>query len=101
MGRAAREKPLRLAEKLREIREALQLSQDGMLIRLGYRDSRITRAHISAYELGKNEPSLLLLCAYARAANVYVDVLLYDDLDLPVLIPSNEKSAGRKRRGGG
>jgi transcriptional regulator with XRE-family HTH domain len=98
MGRGTREKPLRLAEKFKEIREGLELSQDGMLIRLGYGDSHLTRANISAYELGKNEPSLLVLCAYAKAANIYIDVLVDDELDLPVLIPSPEKSAGRKKR---
>lgn len=98
MGRAARAKPLRLAEKLRSIREALRLSQDGMLIRVGYDGSQITRVSISEYELGKREPSLLVLYAYSKAANVYLEVLVDDELDLPVLIPSTEKSTGRKKR---
>src|SRR5687767_5372704 len=96
MGGAARERPLRLPEKLRQIREGLGLSQGGMLIRLGYNDSQITRVSISKYELGYREPPLLVLYAYARAANVYLDVLVDDVLDLPALIPSNEKSPGRK-----
>lgn len=100
MGKGGRDKPLRLAEKLRQIREQLHLSQDGILIRLGCNDPAITRVNISKYELGKREPSLMVLYAYAKAANIYVDVLIDDELDLPVLIPSNEKSMGRKKRAG-
>lgn len=100
MSSAARERPLRLAEKLRTIREALGLSQGGMLIRLGYDRSQITGNNISKFELGKREPSLLVLYAYAKAANICSDVLLDDELDLPVLIPSPEKSPGRKKRAG-
>ena len=98
MSSAARERPLRLPEKLKAIREALGLSQGGILIRLGYDGSQVTRSVISKYELGKREPSLLVLYAYAQAANIIADVLLDDELDLPVLIPSPEKSMGRKRR---
>lgn len=98
MGRAPRERPLRLPEKLKKIREHLSLSQGAMLIRLGYDESNLTRGRISSYELGEKEPSLLVLYAYAKVANVYLDVLVDDELDLPVLIPSNEKSGGRKRR---
>lgn len=98
MGRAARVKPARLPEKLKHIREALRLSQDGLLIRLGYDDTQITKDNVSKYELGKREPPLPVLYAYAKAANVYIDVLVDDELDLPVLIPSPEKSMGRKKR---
>lgn len=98
MSSAARERPLRLAEKLKTIRDALGLSQRGMLIRLGYDDSTLMRTDISRYELGKREPPLLVLYAYAQAANIYADVLLDDGLDLPSLIPSNEKNLGRKKR---
>jgi transcriptional regulator with XRE-family HTH domain len=87
MGRASREKPLRLAEKLRQIREALGLSQDGVLIKLGYQDSNINRSSISGYELGEREPSLPILLKYARLANVIVDILIDDQLDLPDQIP--------------
>lgn len=98
MGRAARLKPLSLAKKLKEIREQLHLSQAGIVIRLGYDDSVITKSNVSKYELGKLEPALPVLYAYAKAANVYVEVLIDDELDLPVLIPSPEKSPGRKKR---
>ena len=87
MGRASREKPLRLAEKLRQIREALGLSQDGILIKLGYQDSSINRSSISGFELGLREPPLPILLKYARLANVIVDVLIDDELNLPEQIP--------------
>jgi hypothetical protein len=44
--------------------------------------------------LGSREPSLLVILNYARLANVYVDVLIDDELDLPEQIPSREKSCG-------
>jgi transcriptional regulator with XRE-family HTH domain len=97
MSKFSREKPLRLAEKLRQIRTSLELSQNGILIGLGYQNTSINRASISAYELGKREPSLMVLYAYAKLANVHMEVLVDDALDLPDIIPSEEKSLGRKR----
>lgn len=80
MGRRARLRPERLAEKLRQVRLALGLSQTEMLNRLGF-DIHYTR--ISEYELGKNEPALPILLRYARIAGVTVDVLIDDEMDLP------------------
>lgn len=88
MGRAAREKPKRLAEKLLQIRLALDLSQDGILVRLGI-DDRYFRSAISGYELGTHEPSLPVLLKYARAAGVSTDVLIDDELDLPAKLLRN------------
>ena len=83
MGRASRPKPERLAEKLRDIRENLSLSQTEMLINLGYPpDRREFRSIISAYELGKREPNLLDLLKYARLAGVTVEVIIDDNLEL-------------------
>lgn len=98
MGRAPRERPLRLAEKLRQIREALGLSQDGILIKLGYQNSTINRSSISGYELGEREPPLLVLYAYSNLANVYLEVLVDDACNLPNIIPSEEKSFGKDKR---
>jgi transcriptional regulator with XRE-family HTH domain len=95
MGRASRSTPMNLGQKLRQIREALELSQDGMLIHLGLpRDGKIERSSISAYELGRREPPLQILLQYARAANVYVDALIDDDVNLPEKLPCKVKSAG-------
>ncbi|MET0462739.1 MAG: helix-turn-helix transcriptional regulator [Chitinophagaceae bacterium] len=82
MGRTAREKPARLAEKLTYIREALSLSQDELIWQLGL-NNRLTREEVSKYERGLRVPSLLTLLKYARAAGVTVDILIDDELDLP------------------
>ena len=96
MARSPRPKPARLPEKLLQIRLALDLSQDGMLRELGL-DERLSRTSISAYELGTSEPPLPVLLDYARIANVWMDVLVDDELDLPDKLPSAEKHEGVKR----
>jgi transcriptional regulator with XRE-family HTH domain len=93
MGRASRQKPKRLAEKLLQIRNALGLSQNQLIHRLGFADE-ITQDYISAYERGVREPPLTVLLEYARASNVYVDVLIDDAVDLPEKLPSRKKSDG-------
>jgi transcriptional regulator with XRE-family HTH domain len=95
MGRAARLKPVRLGKKLLRIRVALGLSQDRMVERLAASDT-LTSASISAYELGQREPPLAVLLEYARMANVYLDALADDELDLPEQLPANQKSEGLK-----
>ena len=90
MGGAARIKPKRLAEKLRQIRLALGLSQTEMLKRLGFED-QIAYHRISNYELGTGEPPLPVLLRYARLAGVCVDVLIDDELDLPDKLPARPK----------
>lgn len=96
MGRASRSKPARLAEKLKQIREKMNLSQDGIIIRLKLQDSTIDRRSVSGYELGQREPPLDVLLAYSRLANVYVEVLIDNELDLPEKLPSPKKSKGVK-----
>jgi transcriptional regulator with XRE-family HTH domain len=90
MGRATREKPARLAEKLVEIRHALGLSQDEIIRHMGLTD-RLSRDDVSKYERGLREPSLLVLLRYAKAAGVCLDALAEDLLDLPVRLPSKPK----------
>jgi transcriptional regulator with XRE-family HTH domain len=97
MGRVSRPKPKRLPKKLLQIRLALDLSQGGMLYRLGLHE-RLSRNSVSAYELGTSEPPLPVLLDYARIANVWMDVLVDDALDLPERIPSPTKSEGVRRR---
>jgi transcriptional regulator with XRE-family HTH domain len=74
--------PERLAEKLKQIREKLNLSQNEMLDQLGFKE-RLFRSNISQYELGTREPLLLVLLAYARLAKTNVDVLIDDEPGLP------------------
>src|ERR1700753_1334191 len=97
MGRAPRPKPERLPEKLLQIRIALSLSQNGMLDRLGLSE-KLFRTAVSNYELGTGEPPLPVLLDYARIANVWMDVLVDDALDLPAQIPSPTKSEGIRRK---
>ena len=97
MGGAARERPARLAEKLLQIRNALGLSQGEMLNRIGMGETGY-RHYVSHFETGKREPSLLILLQYARVANVYVEVLIDDELDLPYKLPSAKKHEGARRR---
>jgi transcriptional regulator with XRE-family HTH domain len=98
MGRAPRPKPARLAEKLMHIRQSLDLSQDDMLARLGLVNTEgLFRSSISGYERGTREPPLPVLLSYARAANVSVEALIDDELDLPDKLPASPKSEGTRR----
>lgn len=90
MGRKPRRRPARLAEKLRTIREALGLSQNEMVNRLGLNDE-LTREEVSAFERGTHEPNLLVLLAYSEAANIFLEVLVRDDLDVPNRLPCKNK----------
>ncbi len=90
MGKGKRERPSRLGSKLIEIRKKLALSQNEMLRHLGLSD-KLTREELSAYERGVREPTLLTLLKYAQAAEVYVDMLIDDSVDLPERIPSGLK----------
>lgn len=96
MGSAARRKPARLAEKLLAIRTSLVLSQNGMIRRIGFVDD-LTQAEISMFERGIRVPPLPVLLEYARAANVYVEALIDDSVDLPVKLPAPHKHEGLKR----
>src|SRR5258708_759057 len=97
MGSAARRKPKRLAEKLLEIRVGLGLSQNGLIRQMGFSDD-LTQAQISMFERGIRQPGLLILASYAKAANVHIEVLILDELDLPSKLPAKVKSEGIKRK---
>ena len=96
MGKGTRRRPKRLPEKLLEIRRKLSLSQNEMVRRMGL-DDEIERDYISKFERGTLEPSLWVLLQYARAANVAVEALIDNDLDLPEKLPARSKSEGIKR----
>ena len=88
---ARRPAPKRLGEKLLQIRTALDLSQTGMVQSLGYEESPLYPAQISNFEQGKREPPLQLLLAYARLANIPLEILADDKLDLPAELPAKSK----------
>jgi len=95
--RTLRHYPHRLGAKLLQIRTALNLSQNGMLERLGTPEGLLGTS-ISAYERGVREPPLVVVLKYARAANIAVEALIDDELDLPANLPTKSKSEGVKRR---
>lgn len=77
----ARHRPKRLAEKLLQIREALGLSQRELAERLG---NYSTHHHISKYERGEAIPFLEVVLAYSNLANVTMNRIVDDDLDLGI-----------------
>lgn len=82
MGRKERIKPVRLAEKLRAIRTNRSLTAEELIKSLNCPKATLYRSSISEFENGKREPPSLVLLAYARLANISVDVLIDDELDL-------------------
>ena len=99
MGSLPRRTPKRLPEKLKQIRMELGLSQNEMIRRMGL-EEELTREELSSFELGRRQPNLMTLWAYANAANIYVDALILDTVDLPESLPSSVKSEGVPRPAG-
>lgn len=97
MTNITRTNSTRLAEKLLRIRLELGLSQTGVLKHLGFSEE-LFRSNVSQYERGTRVPPLPVLLQYARAANVWLDVLVDDELDLPATLPSPTKSEGVRRK---
>jgi transcriptional regulator with XRE-family HTH domain len=67
-----------------------------MLRKLGI-EAGYDRATISGFERGVREPPLPVLLEYARSANIYVEVLIDDGLDLPEKLPAQKRSEGVKQ----
>jgi len=79
----ARPRPKRLAEKLLQIREALGLSQREMAEQLAEQArGKITYKNISKYERDRSVPYIEIVLAYARLANVEMNEIVDDDLEL-------------------
>jgi transcriptional regulator with XRE-family HTH domain len=92
MGTNPRVRPKRLAEKLRYIRESLNLTQSELLRRLDI-EGLATQSKISEFESGGRDPSLLILLQYSRLAGVHMEDLVDDEIDLPAKL-----TAKRTRR---
>ena len=97
MGKGSRPKPERLAEKLREIRLSLGLSQPEMHRRLEL-EEEVDYTNISKYELGRNEPPLSTLLRYSRLAGVHLENIVDDELELPERLPGDVIYQGIKRK---
>lgn len=97
MGRKPIPRPKRLAKKLTTIRDALGLSQNELIQRMGLSDF-LVREEISDFERAKRIPPLPVLLEYARVACVYMDAIVDDKLDLPSKLPHPSKHSGIKRR---
>ena len=98
MGRSKRIQPNRLAEKLKAIREGLNFTAEQLIEKLDCPQIPLHRASITEYEKGRREPPSLILLAYSKVANIFMEVLVDDVLDLPNMIPSDEKSLGKRKR---
>lgn len=73
--------PKNLGPKIRSIREWKGLTMDEMADLLGKKDvSRRSRVH--EWEKGIRMPDYLAILAYASIANITVEVLLNDSLEL-------------------
>ena len=96
MGGRPHRRPERLGEKLLQIRTALGLSQNELIRRLGL-EGELARAQISDFESGRRAPALPVILEYARAAGVYMDALVDDELDLPEGMPCSPKHRGISR----
>ena len=84
MGAKRRPQPRRIGRKLLQIRRDLDFTQEQMAKSLHSKKSPVYPTHISEFERGKREPSLLVLLKYSRLADVSTDVLIDDELDLPL-----------------
>jgi transcriptional regulator with XRE-family HTH domain len=83
--------PKRLGFKLRQIRVALGLTQEEMLHLLNL-PPVITQSTLSAYERNAKLPPYFVLTRYGDVANIWIDVLVRDSLDLPGTLPSKTKT---------
>jgi transcriptional regulator with XRE-family HTH domain len=83
MGQKRR--PKQLAAKLLQIRNALGVSQKEMAKQLSKRARvKLTDQNISKYERDKSIPSVEVLLAYSRLANVSINKIVDDRVRLPL-----------------
>lgn len=88
MGQAPRPRPKRLALKLRQLRKLLDLTQEQLATSLDHIESAPQPGHISEFEQGRREPSLLFLLGITRLAGISMELLVDDDLELPKSLPT-------------
>jgi len=74
--------PKKLGKKMKQIREGLGMSQREIVKALNYKDTPLRASQISQYETGQREPTMMLVLAYARLANVPMEALVDDKMKL-------------------
>jgi transcriptional regulator with XRE-family HTH domain len=97
MGSASRSKPKRLSSKLRQIRDALGLSQSEMGKLLGL-DEEFGRNYVSGYERGTREPTLDVLLRYSEISRCWINAFVDDEVNLPDTLPHPQMHAGIKHK---
>lgn len=100
MGRRARFRPQHLGGKLQRIRELLNLNQEQMTALLSVPNG--DRSYLSRWERNELEPDLRVLLRYSEIANIYLEALVDDRLELAstTQLPYELKNQGIYRRGG-
>jgi transcriptional regulator with XRE-family HTH domain len=83
MGRAKQEQPQRIAQKLRQIRQSLGITQEQMAELLEKEGVKVYRGYIGSFEIGERVPSLLITLAYAQVVKIPMETLVDDKLELP------------------
>ena len=84
MGRSARYIPKRLGEKLKKIRLDLEIeTYEEMIKRLDCPETPLHPSGIYLFEKNEREPTLNVLLKYARLAEVSIDTLVDDSINLP------------------
>jgi len=74
--------PKKLGKKMKQIREGLGMSQREIVKALNYRDTPLRASQISQYETGQREPTMMLVLAYARLAEIPMECLVDDKMKL-------------------
>ena len=74
--------PKKLGRKMKQIRERLGMSQRDIVKALNYTATPLRASQISQYESGQREPTMMLVLAYARLANVPMECLVDDKMKL-------------------
>ncbi|MET0754443.1 MAG: helix-turn-helix transcriptional regulator [Pyrinomonadaceae bacterium] len=83
MGRGKAEQPKLIAQKLRQIRLSLGMTQDEMARAIERQGVKIYRAYVGLYEISERVPTVLVIMAYARIANISMETLCDDKMELP------------------
>ena len=96
MGQSARPRPKRLAIKLRQIRLLLDLTQEQLAHAVSHIESPPKPGHVSEFESGRREPSLLFLLAISRLSGIPMEMLVDDEEDLPNKLHPTRKPTRKK-----